>query len=456
MKIPEHIFRQYDVRGLVGSEITNELAYLIGRAYAQMAVKAGKNQISIGRDCRESSPELASNLAKGLNDEGIDAVLIGECPTPLMYWSLFNREVGGGIQVTGSHNPSDMNGFKICMGKDSLHGEQIQELKQIILKINGQVADVTPRGKTSEVKIHQDYIKDIVDNCRPYLGKRKLKIVVDAGNGVGGLIGCQALKDLGHEIIELFCEPDGTFPNHHPDPTVPENLKDLQDKVLETKADFGIGWDGDGDRIGLVDEQGQVIYGDMLLLIYAREILKEIPDAKIIADVKCSSLLFNDIKKRGGTAIMWKTGHSLIKSKLKEVGGALAGEMSGHIFFKHRFYGFDCASYCSARIAEIVSNTDLPVSALLADLPKVFNTPELRMDCDDQTKFKIIEAARPLFADFTVDTTDGLRIEFPDGWGLVRASNTQPILVMRFESSNPENLKKYQTLVTERLATIKG
>lgn len=457
MKLPEHIFREYDIRGFVEKDLSEELAYLIGRAYAKMAKEAEKNNISIGYDCRHTSLAYAGALARGLNDEGIDATILGMGPTPVVYWSLFNYDFGGGIQVTGSHNPSDMNGFKLCLGQNSLFGEDIQKIKtyiQDIIQKNPPKAELL--GETTDKEILKDYIAYLIKNSTSFQGRRKLKIVVDAGNGVAGMVGPEALRGLGHEVIELYCEPDGNFPNHHPDPTVPKYLKDLQAKVKETQADFGIGWDGDGDRIGLVDEKGGIIYGDMLVLIYAREILKEIPDATVIADVKCSSLLFDDINQRGGKAVMWKTGHSLIKTKLKELGAELAGEMSGHIFFKHRFYGFDCASYCSCRLAEIVSHTDRKVSELLSDLPPMVNTPEIRMDCPEELKFKIIEKAKEVFNDYEVDDTDGLRIQFDYGWGLMRASNTQPVLVMRFEATDQEKLNEYQSLVTRELDAIKN
>ena len=453
--IPQNIFRQYDIRGVVDEDLSPEFAKLLGRAYGRLAKQHDKKLIAIGEDCRLTSPEYAQNLAEGIAAEGIDVCKLGTCPTSLMYYSLFSdHNIDGGIQVTGSHNPSNMNGFKICLGKDSIHGEMIQTLKNLMLEIEQEEDEVTTLAKITDLPITQEYIDYMVENCRPHLGDRKLKIVVDAGNGVGGITGVPALKALGHEVIELYCDPDGTFPNHHPDPTEMHNLVDLKAKVLETKADLGIGWDGDGDRIGLVDENADVIFGDMILLIYARDIMKTVPDATVVADVKCSSLLFDDVNKRGGNAVIWKTGHSLIKSKLKELNGDLAGEMSGHIFFKNRFFGFDCASYCACRLAEILTKTQEKTSELLKDLPKVMNTPEIRLDCDDDKKFKIVAAAEPLFKDYKVNTTDGLRVEFENGWGLVRASNTQPVLVMRFEADNQADLEKYQNIVTEKINSI--
>jgi phosphomannomutase/phosphoglucomutase len=455
MNINPQIFREYDIRGYVDKDLSEELAYNIGRAYGTLAKENNYNNIAIGFDARHSSKPYTDSLARGLNDEGIDACIIGIGPTPQAYWSLYKENVGGCIQVTGSHNPPDMNGFKICLGQKTLSGAEIQDIYQRILKIKDK-APTASKGKTTEKYIRTDYINDLVSNSKPHMGKRKLKVVVDAGNGVAGLVGPELLRQLGVEVIELYCEPDGNFPNHHPDPTVLENIQELIAKVKETKADLGIGWDGDGDRIGAVDENGTVIFGDMLLLIYARSILNEIKDATIIGDVKCSSRLFDDINKRGGNAIMWKTGHSLIKNKLKEEKAELGGEMSGHIFFGHRFYGFDDASYCAARLVEILSNTNLKASELLADLPKMVSTPEIRLDCPEEIKFKIPELAKKAFADFEVNTMDGVRISFPNGWGLIRASNTQPVLVLRFEAISDAFLAEYQELVTSKIEQIKS
>jgi phosphomannomutase/phosphoglucomutase len=370
-----------------------------------------------------------------------------------MYYSIFKYGYGGGIQVTGSHNPPDMNGFKLCLGTHTLSGEEIQDLKARCERAHKPAQSL---GKIEKVNILPTYISELIGNVKPYLGKRKLKVVVDAGNGVGGLTGVEILRGLGCEVVELFCEPDGNFPNHHPDPTVLKNLTALIDKVKKETADFGIGWDGDADRIGVVDNNGEPIYGDMLLLLYAREILKEKPGSTIVGDVKCSFKLYQDIEKHGGKPIMWKTGHSLIKAKLKETGGELGGEMSGHIFFKNRFYGFDDAVYASARFIELMSNTSKKASELLEDLPKTVSTPEIRVDCPEEIKFKIAEKAKESFPEYTVNTIDGVRIEFPFGWGLVRASNTQPVLVMRFEATSDELLKEYESLVVSRIEEIKS
>jgi phosphomannomutase/phosphoglucomutase len=415
----------------------------------------------IGYDCRISSYGYAKALANGINSQGIKATITGMGPTPQLYWTLFKTSsqaselFDGGIQVTGSHNPSDMNGFKICIGSQTISGSDIQEIKENIKNLISAGIEYAD-NEVKEIDVQEDYIKDLSENCKNFMGEKKLKVVVDAGNGVGGIVGPAVLRNLGVEVIELYCEPDGSFPNHHPDPTEPHNLVDLIAKVKESNADFGIGFDGDADRIGAVDENGKIIPGDMLVLLYARSILPELQGAPIIGDVKCSELLFKDIEDQGGKAVMWKTGHSLMKKKLKELAAPLAGEMSGHIFFKHRFYGFDDAIYCSARLAEILSKSNKTLSEMFSDLPKMYSTPEIRVDCPEDIKFKIAEKAKDVFNDYKVDTTDGARITFESGWGLVRASNTQSILVMRFEAKSQELVDKYQKLVMEKIEGIKA
>ena len=451
------IFREYDVRGVVDVDLSEQFAYVLGRAYGSLALDAGKKVIGIGHDCRLSSPGYAQALANGIADTGLDVILTGMGPTPQLYYSIVALELGGGIQVTGSHNPPDMNGFKLCLGTHTLSGTEIQDLlsraKEVVANLDKPVT--AKKGKISEHSMREDYTKMLIEKSTSHMGKRKLKVVVDGGNGVGGLVGPAVLRGLGVEVIELFTEPDGRFPNHHPDPTVIENLTTLIAAVKEHKADCGIGWDGDADRIGLVDENGEVIFADMILLIYAREILKEVASPIIIGDVKCSSRLFDDLTAKGAKPIMWKTGHSLIKNKLYETKGALGGEMSGHIFFSHRFFGFDDAIYASSRFLEILSNTDTKASQLLADVPPMVATPEIRVDCPEEIKFKIAERAQTAFKEFEVNTIDGARITFDHGWAIVRASNTQPILVLRFEADTTERLNEYKTLVTERIEDIK-
>lgn len=454
MQINPVIFREYDIRGMVDSELTPEFARVLGHAYGSLAIENGKNRIAIGHDCRLTSPGYADALAQGLSECGLDVLMTGMGPTPQLYYAVFAEDLGGGIQVTGSHNPPDMNGFKILLGKQTLSGEMIQDIKERCIKAIANPPSAAKKGTITNLEIRKRYVDELIANCKPHIGERKLKVVVDAGNGVGGLVGPEVLRGLGIEVIELFCEPDGRFPNHHPDPTVLKNIQQLIQKVRETKADLGIGWDGDADRIGAVDEKGEVIFGDMLLLIFGREIISEVPGAVVIGDVKCSSRLFDDLKSRGGNPVMWKTGHSLIKNKLKETKGALAGEMSGHIFFSHRYYGFDDAIYSSARLVEILSKKSCPASELLSDLKPMVSTPEIRVDCPEEKKFKVAEQAKSAFPDLQVDTTDGVRIKFPHGWGLVRASNTQPVLVMRFESETPQQLEEYQQLVVNKIKDI--
>ena len=461
LKLNPQVFREYDIRGYVDKDLSDEFAFVLGQAFASLVKDKSEKPgaVAIGYDCRLSSPGYAQNLAKGIATGGVDVVITGMGPTPQLYFSLFQDGLapGGGIQVTGSHNPSDMNGFKMCLGSQTLSGAAIKDLqKRTQAVVDGEITAAAKAGTIKDFPIAKDYIAYLIENVRSHLGKRKLKIVCDAGNGVGGMAGPEVLRALGFEVIELYCEPDGRFPNHHPDPTVPENIKELIATVLKTGADFGIGWDGDADRIGVVDEKGQVLYGDMLLLLYARDILLTEPGATFIGDVKCSQRVFDNLKKIGANPVMWKTGHSLIKNKLRETGAALAGEMSGHIFFKHRFFGFDDAIYASARFAELVSKTDKKVSELLADLPDAVSTPEIRVDCAEEVKFTIPEKAKVAFAKYQVDTTDGVRINFGKGWGLIRASNTQPVLVLRFEAETQADLDRNQAEVMQWLESVNG
>ncbi len=456
MRVSPVIFREYDIRGVVGRELNEEFAYALGRVFAIKLREDGKKKMVVGYDCRHSSRPFASSLSRGAVDEGIDVTITGMVPSPVLYYSIMKRGFDAGIQVTGSHNPPDMNGFKLCYGTQTLSGAQIQDLRIRMEGLDCDSPGAEKKGRISEENIIPEYVEDIVANCRPHMGLRKLKVVVDAGNGVGGMTGVAVLKSLGVELVELFCDPDGNFPNHHPDPTVPKYTVKLSAAVREYGADFGIGWDGDADRIGVVDEQGQNIFADILLLIYAREILKEKPGATIIGDVKCSNRLFEDLEKRGATAVMWKTGHSLLKKKLQETDAELAGELAGHIFFRHRFYGFDDAVYASARFAEIVSKWDGPVSQLAADLPPVCSTPEIQVDCSETTKFLVpVQLAEHFSADYPVVTLDGARITFPKGWALVRASNTVSCMIMRFEAEDEQSLKEYQNIVTAKVEALR-
>jgi len=466
MNINEHIFREYDIRGIVGKQLTDETVGILGRAVGAFFQQNGARRITIGYDARESSPRFCELLARGLNENGCDVVLIGMVPTPVLYHTVFTLDVDGGVMITGSHNPPDHNGFKICLGKAALFGSQIQEIKQIAIRAETRVLtsvheqrsaftqpDTSAPGTTEKIDVLDEYCRDIVS--RVSLGERRIKAVVDAGNGMGGVTAVPIFERLGIDMVKLFIDPDSDFPNHHPDPTVEENLKDMIAAVKETRADIGIAFDGDGDRIGVVDETGRIIWGDELMILLSRSVLQERPGATIIAEVKCSQKLFDDIAAHGGTPVMWKAGHSLIKAKMKETGAVLAGEMSGHIFFADRFYGFDDAAYAAARVLEILSKTDKKLSELLADIPQTFSTPELRVDCPDDIKFDVVKKIAEHFSKtHEVITIDGARIIFDDGWGLVRASNTQAILVLRFESSTPDALKRNRETVENIVAHL--
>ncbi len=447
----ENIFREYDIRGIVGQDLTDKTVATLGKAVGTFFHKNGAKRIAVGYDARESGTRFRDLLVKGFNETGCDAVLIGRVPTPVLYHTVFTKDVDGGVMITGSHNPPEFNGFKICLGKQTLFGSQIQEIKQIAL--SGEFSN--GKGTCENIEVLEDYERDILSKIN--LGNRKLKVVVDAGNGMGGVTGIPVYEKLGVELVKLFIEPDSNFPNHHPDPTVTENLQDTIKAVKESGADLGIAFDGDGDRIGIVDENGRIIWGDELMVLLSREILKEKPNSTIIAEVKCSQNLFDDIEKHGGKPLMWKAGHSLIKAKMKETNAALAGEMSGHIFFADRFYGFDDATYAGARVLEILSKTEKTLSELLSDLPETFSTPELRVDCADERKFEIVQKIAAEFAKTNeVITIDGARVLFENGWGLVRASNTQAILVLRFEADSEENLSEIRGIVENRVNELIG
>ncbi len=463
MLAKDKIFREYDIRGVVDGDFDKDFAQNLGRAFAQKvhaslgtSPESRKDlKIGVGRDCRVSGEMLSDALIKGLQEGGVNVVKCGMGPTPQLYYSVYAAKLDGGIQVTGSHNPADQNGFKMMIGKSTLSGDAIQDLRERLKVVAADDFKPVEGMKSEEYDARTDYIAELITRSKPEMGSRKIKVVVDGGNGVGGLVGPDVLRGLGCEVVELYTEPDGTFPNHHPDPTVLENIVDLQKKVVEVGADLGIGYDGDADRIGVVDEAGKPIYGDMLLLIYGKQLLKEVSSPTIIGDVKCSEVLFSELTAAGAKPVMAKTGHSLIKAKLKELDAELAGEMSGHIFFSHRYYGFDDAIHSSARLVEILSNQDKPLSAQLAGLPAMVSTPELRVDCPDEIKFAVVEKAQKSFPEYEVNTLDGIRVSFAKGWGLVRASNTQAALVMRFEAESEQELAKYQELVESRIEEIK-
>ena len=445
-----NIFREYDIRGIVGDHLTDETVATLARGIGTFFRKNNAKRIAIGYDARVSSPGFSQLLTEGFTACGLDVVLVGMVPTPVLYHTVYTRDVDGGVMITGSHNPPDHNGFKICLGKGTLFGSQIQEIKDIALS-EPPVSAGGQQGSVETIQVLEEYCRDIASGIK--LGPRKIKAVIDAGNGMGGVTGVPVYRELGIEMVELFTEPDSSFPNHHPDPTVTENLDDTIRAVRENNADIGIAFDGDGDRIGVVDETGRIIWGDELMVLLSRSVLAENRGATIIAEVKCSQTLYDDIDARGGNAIMWKAGHSLIKAKMKETHAALAGEMSGHIFFADRFYGFDDATYAGARVLEILSNTDKTLSELTADLPKTYSTPELRTDCPDETKFDVVAKIAEHFArTHKVITIDGARIIFEHGWGLVRASNTQAILVSRFEADSSEHLDSIKSLVEAKVS----
>ena len=447
-KVNPVVFREYDIRGVAGVDLTEETVGLVARALGTRVREAGGRAVVLGRDVRLSSPAFHRQALAGLGATGCDVVDLGVVPTPLVYFAAQMLPVDGLCMITGSHNPPDYNGLKIGVGKTTLYGEAIQEILRSVQR--GQFA--SGQGQVTAHDIVTPYQDYVARNLR--LGRRKLKVVVDAGNGTGG-IAAPIFERLGVEVVPLFLEPDGHFPNHHPDPTVEKNLEALKRKVLETGADLGIAYDGDADRVGAVDEKGQVLWGDQLMILFSRAILAAVPGAAIVAEVKCSFTLYDDIAKRGGRGIMWKAGHSLIKAKMKEEHAELAGEMSGHIFFGNRWLGFDDGIYSSARLVELLSQTDQPMSALLADVPRTFSTPELRVDCREEIKFEVVRRAQAFFSKgYQAVTVDGVRVVFPDGWGLVRASNTQPILVLRFEATTRARLDEIRTLVEGRVSAI--
>jgi phosphomannomutase / phosphoglucomutase len=440
------IFREYDIRGVVGEDYDEEFARLLGKTFAKVLTDKGGKRASLTQDCRVSSPALADALTQGLIESGIEVWNTGIGTTPMAYFSLFTQDIDGGIQVSGSHNPPDQNGFKISIGKETLYGEDIQKLKKIL-----EAKDfVSGEGKVLDKPVKDEYIKWISENIKL---SRPLKIVVDAGNGTAGPIAPPILRNLGCEVFELFTDMDGNFPNHHPDPTVAKNNVDLGAKVREVGADIGLGFDGDADRLGVVDDKGEMLNGDMILMLMARAVLKEVPGASIIGEVKCSHVMYKDIEEHGGKAVMWKAGHSLIKAKMKEIDSALGGEMSGHIFYKHRFFGFDDAIYAGCRFLELLADSDEKLSETAAKIPKTFSTPEIRIESSDEHKFEIVSEATSYFKGLGHDTidVDGVRLIFPDGWGLVRASNTQPMLVMRFEAESEDRLNEIKKLVEGKI-----
>lgn len=452
MKTNPSIYREYDIRGIAGEDFDDSFVESLGKAVGTKLLSENITRAVVGADCRVTSPTYHKILKDALRSTGVDVVDIGECPTPLMYFSIFHLGLFGGIQVTGSHNPPDYNGFKICIGESTIYGDAIRELAGMVEK--GEFA----HGRGSEevypiIPAYQGYLQEQFDRS----GKG-LRVVVDSGNGTGGPVGPGVYRAMGCEVIELFSQPDGRFPNHHPDPTVEANMADLVAAVREHEADLGIAFDGDADRIGAVDNTGRIIWGDEMLVVFARDILSRNPGATIVSEVKCSQRLYDDIESHGGKAIMWKVGHSLLKAKMKETGALLAGEMSGHLFFADRYYGYDDAVYAGARLIETVARNNQSLEEMLSDLPAAVVTPELRVECPDEVKFKLADLARERFRElgYEIIDIDGVRMQFDNGWGLIRASNTQPALVMRFEASEAAQLEQYRKTVEEEISRLKS
>jgi phosphomannomutase/phosphoglucomutase len=450
------VFREYDIRGHAEHDFPDDFVADLGRSVGAYLAAEGARCITLGRDCRLSSPRIHAIMKRELLAAGLDVIDVGIVHTPALYFSVFHLGADGGVMITASHNPGEDNGFKIVHGRSTIHGAAIQKLRERIETRDFRTGAAA--GKATEHAILEDYVDYICKNIQ--LGPRRFKIVVDGGNGTGGIAILPILKRLGFEVDALYCEPDGRFPNHHPDPTVPENLQDLIKRVGETSAEVGIALDGDADRVGAVDGKGRILWGDQLVMLFARDILKQQPGATFVSEVKCSQALFDEIGRLGGRAIMWKVGHSLIKVKMREEKAALAGEMSGHMFFADRWFGFDDAVYAGLRLVELLTQSDKPLSALYDTLPVLHNTPEIRMPCADDVKFEVVKRAVSWFRSrFPIVDVDGVRVMFQDagrnvGWGLVRASNTGPVLVMRFEADTQHRLGEIRDLVEGRLRTI--
>jgi|Deesub1362B_J571_1020462.scaffolds.fasta_scaffold02552_2 phosphomannomutase/phosphoglucomutase len=456
----EKVFREYDIRGVIGKDIDRDFAFSLGRAFSLYIKKrvSGKVSLSVGRDVRLSSEYLFESLTEGIISTGTNVYDIGVCPTPLQYFSLFTLDVDGGVMITGSHNPPEYNGFKLSIGKDTIHGKMIQEIKEIMQKDKTHFSSRKGTVKTA----------DIVSSYSNYMLKkfsyladskyRKIKIVVDAGNGTAGLVVPKLLEAIGCDVYCLYCEPDGRFPNHHPDPTIIENIQDLIAKTTSSGAQIGVGYDGDADRIGVIDQSGNIVWGDHLMIILARDLLKRNPGAKIIGDVKCSQFMFDEIKRNGGIPVMWKTGHSLIKDKMRKEGALLAGEFSGHIFIADGYFGFDDAIYTTLRIVEIMKTTGMDIRELLKDIPPMCYTPEIRVDCPEEKKKLVVEKVVNKFKIYKLNNDapflikdiyniDGVRVVFEKGWALLRASNTQPVVVIRAEAEDEKSLIQYKEFI---------
>lgn len=437
MDVNRHIFRQYDIRGIVGDDLTVDAAEGIGRALGsevRARTEATVPTVAVGRDNRPSSPELAEGVMRGLRAAGVDVVDVATVPTPVLYHATVRYETDGGIQITGSHNPPEYNGFKMLIGGQALYGEDIQRLRERIERDEFE----TGRGEVARRDVLPAYVEEVTER---FAVERPIKAVVDCGNGAGSLVAEKLIEGVGAEVVPLFCISDGTFPNHHPDPVVDENLRDLIGRVKEERADVGVAFDGDADRLGIVDERGEIVRGDLLLLLFGLDLLeREGSGRKMVFDVKCSQAVPEVFAARGGRPIMWKTGHSLIKQKMKEEGAPIAGELSGHICFAEN-HDFDDALYAACRLVDMLARSDRPLSAMVDEIPSYVSTPEIRVEVPEEEKFEIVQRAVEAFReDHDVVDVDGARVLFGDGWGLIRASNTQPVLVLRFEARTRERL----------------
>jgi len=444
------IFRQYDIRGVVDTDLFPETVYNIGKGYGTFLRRLGKTSAVIGGDARLSTETFKAECIRGMREVGIDVIDIGMVASPVMYFAIWKLQTDGGIMITASHNPAEYNGIKMNLGLTSVFGQQIQDILKLI-----QTEDYEQgNGSLRQENVDKVYKKYIIDNIHL---ERPVKVVVDGGNGVGGPYLPEILRALGCEVIEMYCEPDGRFPNHHPDPTVEKYMGDLIEVMKNSDAEVGIGLDGDADRTGIIDEKGHLLYGDQMLNILVRDFLAKNPGERIIGDVKCSKNFFDDIKKHGGVPIMYKTGHANIKNKMFEEGIKVAGEMSGHVFLGDRYLGFDDAIYVGCRFVEIMSKTDKPVSSFLDDQPVMYNTPEIHVQSTDAEKFELVNRVRDSFIaeGCDVNPIDGMRLTYPDGWALCRASNTTPVLVLRFEAETPERLVEIQKLVESRIEALK-
>jgi len=443
------IFREYDIRGIAGKDMTDQEVFVLGKGIGTYLKRKGCSKLNVGRDCRVTSEPYAREIIQGLRASGCDVIDLGVCPTPVFYFSIQHLKQQGGVMVTASHNPKEYNGFKICKNLDSVYGEELKKIHALMEKEDFEQG----QGALETIDVLTPYQQFVLENIKL---SKPLKVGIDAGNGTGGLTALPILRGLGCEVHDLYCDMDGNFPNHEADPTVAENMKDLLPLVAEKKLDLGIGFDGDSDRIGVVDEKGNMIFGDQLMVIFSREILSRKPGAVFISEVKCSQTLYDDIEKNGGKAVMWRTGHSLIKKKMKEEKAELAGEMSGHVFFADRYFGYDDAVYAGCRLLEILADTGKTISQLLAGIPKTFSTPEIRVECPDNIKFAVVEKVTAHFKKtHSVIDIDGARVLFEEGWGLVRASNTQPALVLRFEALSSEKLEEIRKTVESVLEGIK-